>query len=137
GLGCFMVSLSIQPFMKYVHVYGTEATIRVNLTSNSMTVSRNRDLPRALARGMLGVDEAAQLLRGTVGNAARVATGRLRSYPGLGILINEFYRSVQEDKPVPVDGEAGREVVRILDLVWEQIGPWSRTGVQSGGGRQQ
>ena len=26
GLGCFMVSLSIQPFMKYVHIFGTEAT---------------------------------------------------------------------------------------------------------------
>ncbi len=135
GLGCFMVSLSIQPFMKYVHVYGTEGTIRVNLTTNSMTLARNRELPRALARGMLGIDEATQLMKGTVGNALKVATGRLRSYPGLGVLISEFYRSIREDGPVPVDGEAGREVVRVLDLVWEQIGPWSRSALQSAGGR--
>ena len=123
GLGCFMVSLSIQPFMKYVHVYGTEGTIRVNLTTNSFTLAKNRDLPRALARGMLGIDEARQLLRGTVSNAVKVVSGRLRSYPGLGVLISEFYRSIEEDRPSPVDGQAGREVVRVLDAVWEQVRP--------------
>lgn len=122
GLGCFMVSLSIQPFMKYVNVYGTEGTIRVNLSTNSLTLARNRDLPRALARGMLGVDEAVQLVQGTVANAYQVARGRLRPYPGMGALIREFYRSIEDDRPAPVDGEAGREVVRVLDLVWEQIG---------------
>jgi predicted dehydrogenase len=125
GLGCFMVSLSIQPFMKYVHVYGTEGTIRVNLTTNSFTLAKNRDLPRALARGMLGVDEARQIIRGTVANAVKVARRRLRPYPGLGVLISEFYRSIEEDRPAPVDVEAGREVVRVLDLVWRQIGPWA------------
>ncbi len=122
GLGCFMVSLSIEPFMKYVNLYGTEGTVRVNLTTNSLTVARNRELPRALARGMLGIDEAAQLLRGTVSNAYKVARGRLRSYPGMGVLIEEFYRSIEENRPAPVDGEAGREVVRVLDMVWEQLG---------------
>lgn len=131
GLGCFMVSLSIQPFMKYVHVYGTEGTIRVNLTTNSFTLAKNRDLPRALARGMLGVDEARQIVRGTVANAVKVAGGRLRPYPGLGALISEFYRSIEEDRPAPVDAEAGREVVRVLDLVWRQIGPWA--GSSAGG----
>lgn len=122
GLGCFMVSLSIQPFMKYVHLYGTDGTIRVNLSTNSLTVARDRNLPRALARGMLGVDEAAQLVQGTVANAYRVARGRLRPYPGMGVLIGKFYKSIEEDRPAPVDGEAGREVVRVLDVVWEQIG---------------
>jgi predicted dehydrogenase len=122
GLGCFMVSLSIEPFMKYVHLYGTEGTVRVNLTTNSLTVARNRALPRPIARGMLGIDEAAQLLRGTATNAYEVARGRLRSYPGMGVLIDLFYRSIEQNRPAPVDGEAGREVVRVLDLVWEQIG---------------
>ena len=122
GLGCFMVSLSIEPFMKYVNVYGTGGTLRVNLSTNSLTIAKNRDLPRAIARGMLGVDEAAQLLQGTVANAYQVARGRLRPYPGMGVLIDQFYRSIEDDRPAPVDGEAGREVVRILDMVWEQIG---------------
>ena len=122
GLGCFMVSLSIQPFMKYVNLYATEGSIRVNLSTNSLTVARNRELPRALARGMLGVDEAAQLVQGTVANAYQVARRRLRPYPGMGVLIREFYKSIEENRPAPVDGEAGREVVRVLDQVWEQIG---------------
>jgi predicted dehydrogenase len=133
GLGCFMVSLSIQPFMKYLNLYGTEGAIRVSLTTNSLTILKNRDLPRAVARGMRGIDEAAQLVTGTVTNAVKVATGRLRSYPGLGVLIREFYRSIEEDRPAPVDAEAGREVVRILDLVWEQIGPWEESAVRAGG----
>jgi predicted dehydrogenase len=122
GLGCFMVSLSIQPFMKYVNLFGTEGSIRVNLSTNSLTVAKNRELPRALARGMLGVDEATQLVQSTMANAYQVARGRLRPYPGMGVLINELYRCIEENRPSPVDGEAGREVVRILDQVWEQIG---------------
>ena len=124
GLGCFMVSLSIQPFMKYVHIYGTEATIYVNLTTNSLILLKNRRLPRALARGMRGLEEGMQLLGSTVANAVRVATGRLRSYPGMGVLITEFYHSIAADGSPPVDSVAGREVVRVLDLVWEQIGQW-------------
>ncbi len=134
GLGSFGVSLSIQPFMKYALLSGTEGTLRVNLSTNSLTLSRNRDLPRALQRGMLGVDEAAQLLRATAANAYEVARGRLRAYPGLGALIERFYRSIEAGTPAPVDGEAGREVVRILDRVWEQIGP-SPSGLARGGAR--
>jgi predicted dehydrogenase len=123
GLGTFGVSLSIQPFMKYALLSGTEGSIRVNLSTNSLTLSRNRDLPRALQRGMLGVDEASQLLGGTARNAWEVARGRLKSYPGLGVLIDRFYTSLERGGAPPVDAAAGREVVRILDQVWEQIGP--------------
>jgi predicted dehydrogenase len=122
GVGCLMVSLSIQPFMKYVHVFGTEGSIRVNLTTNGLTLLKSRQLPRALARGMSSLEEGLQLLGGTVANTFKVATGRLRSYPGLRVLIQEFYRSIREDRSPPVGGDAGREVVRLLDLVWEQIG---------------
>jgi predicted dehydrogenase len=133
ALGCFMVSLSIQPFMKYVNLYGTEGTIRVNLSTNNLTMVRTRDLPRAIARGMLGIDEAAQLVQGTVANAYQVARRRLRPYPGMGVLIGEFYRSIAEDRPSPVDGEAGREVVRVLDMVWEQVGRGSEVGISRKG----
>ena len=83
GIGCFMVSLSIQPFMKYVNLFGTEGSIRVNLSTNSLTVAKNRELPRALARGMLGVDEATQLVQSTVANAYRspeAACGRIPAW---------------------------------------------------------
>jgi hypothetical protein len=111
--------------------------IRVNLSTNSLTIAKNRELPRALARGMLGIDEAAQLVQGTVSNAYKVARGRLRPYPGMGVLIKEFYRSIEEDRPAPVDGEAGREVVRVLDLVWEQIGRGIGYAAVGRGGRAQ
>jgi hypothetical protein len=72
---------------------------------------------------MRGVDEATQLLTGTAQNAWQVARGRLKSYPGLGVLIDRFYRSIEDGGAAPVDAAAGREVVRILDQVWQQIGP--------------
>ncbi len=122
AMGCFMVSLSIQPFMKFVNVYGTEGTLRVNLTTSSLTHLRSRNLPRALGRAALSLEEGLQLLASTGANAARVATGRLRAYPGLRALIREFYRSLAEGRPPPVDAEAGCALVRILDVVWERLG---------------
>ena len=84
---------------------------------------------------MLGVDEASQLLSGTAANAWQVARGRLKSYPGLGILVERFYRSIEGAGPVPVDGAAGREVVRVLDQVWEQIGPSPASLARGGSAR--
>ena len=136
GLGCFMVSLSIQPFMKYVNLFGTEGSIRVNLSTNSLTVAKNRELPRALSRGMLGVDEATPARPGHDGECLSGRPGRLRPYPGMGVLIREFYRSIEENRPAPVDGEAGREVVRILDQVWEQIGRGTGYATVGLGGRE-
>ena len=107
----------------------------MNLSTNSLTLSRNRDLPRALQRGMLGVDEASQLLAGTAANAWQVARGRLKSYPGVGVLIDRFHRSLEEGGPVPVDGAAGREVVRILDQIWDQIGPSPQSLARRGAAR--
>jgi predicted dehydrogenase len=135
GLGSLGVSLSIQPFMKYALVAGTEGTIRINLSTNSVTLSRNRDLPRALQRGMLGVDEATQLLAGTAANAWQVARKRLKPYPGLGVLVERFYRSIEHGGPAPVDAAAGREVVRLLDQVWEQIGPSPASLARAGAAR--
>lgn len=59
---------------------------------------------------------------------------RLRSYPGMGVLIDEFYRSIRQDRPSPVDGEAGREVVRVLDMVYGPGGKNSlvQVGVRKG-----
>jgi predicted dehydrogenase len=53
----------------------------------------------------------------------------------MGVLINEFYRCIEENRPSPVDGEAGREVVRILDQVWEQIGRGTGYATVGFGGR--
>ena len=86
---------------------GPRRLIYVNLTTNSLILLKNRRLPRALARGMRGIEEGIQLLGNTMANAVRVATGRLRSYPGMGVLITEFYRSIAEDRFAP-SGQCGR-----------------------------
>jgi hypothetical protein len=46
-----------------------------------------------------------------------VFAGRLKSYPGLYVLIAEFYRSLREDLRPPVPGEEGREVVEVLEKI--------------------
>ena len=47
----------------------------------------------------------------------RVLAKKLKSYPGLYVLIAKFYQSLQRDQQPPVTGQEGREVVRVMEMI--------------------
>ncbi|HWO40505.1 MAG TPA: Gfo/Idh/MocA family oxidoreductase [Candidatus Eisenbacteria bacterium] len=117
GLGMLTLSLSPQPYLNYLTIYGSQATLQVNLNNNTLLVFRDRRLPKLLAKSWFNIDQALQLLNNTVKSGAQVLSGKMRFYPGMGNLIRRFYRSIENGGPVPVSGEEGKRVVEILDLI--------------------
>jgi predicted dehydrogenase len=122
GYGFVTFSMGAQPYLNHLNVFGTKATLRVNLNTMTMIVERTRKLPKMVAKLTANLDPAAQLVRGTVETGLAVATRRMKLYPGINQTIRRFYKSLDEGAPPPVDGEAGRENVRLLNLVEQRLG---------------
>lgn len=120
GLGMLTLSLSPQPYLNYLTVYGSQATLQVNLNNNTLIVYKDRRLPKLLAKSWFNIDQSLQLLSSTMKSSFQVLTGKMRFYPGMGNLIRRYYDCLENGGPPPVSGEEGREVTRILDLICRQ-----------------
>ncbi len=104
-----------------VHVYGTKLALHINMMDLTMTVEKERNLPKTAARMFSTVEQGLQGIVGNLANCARIITGRLRRRPGHRTLIKRFYESIQNNTEPPVTGEEGKEVVRVIELIREQL----------------
>ncbi len=130
--GYVAFSMGTQPYLNHLNVFGTRATLRVNLNTMTLIVERTRRLPKLVAKLAANLEPAAQLCGATVGNVVNVALRRMKLYPGIGETIRRFYRSLEQGERPPVDGAAGREVVRLLNLVEQRLAPATRSSRLAG-----
>jgi predicted dehydrogenase/nucleoside-diphosphate-sugar epimerase len=109
------VSMAAKPYMKFVEVYGTEATVRADLVRELCVVRRSSALPGGAAKVAASTSEAAQVVAGTAVSALKVISGGWRSMPGLHDLVDRFYASIREGTDPPVPASAGRAMVAVLE----------------------
>lgn len=129
--GYVAFSMGSQPYLNHLNVYGTRATLKVNLNTMTIVHERVRRLPKLVAKLAANLEPAGQLCAGTIENVLAVALRRMKLYPGIRETIRRFYASLDRGEPPPVDGEAGREVVRLLNLVEERLSQPSLAGAES------
>ena len=119
--GTMTVSTRTAPYAKFVRVYGTRGIVHADLVGEVTTFQRSRRVPRLLSKALLNLELVSQLVAGTAANSAKVATGTMRNMPDLHAFMAELYRSLEDGSPPPAGGADGREVVRILEQIWERL----------------
>jgi len=120
-LGACTISLSTQPLMERLTLYGSEMTLEANL--NSMTLIKKRKerrLPKPIRRTLPDLEQSLQLLSSIVVNTSKYLLGKIAAYPGVGELVRRFYRSIESGGEPPVTVEQAREVVRLMDVVRQE-----------------
>jgi hypothetical protein len=97
-------------------------TVEVNL--NNMTLVKRRDYaaPKVVAKSLPSLDEAWSLVRQTASNTVNFIRGRVRYYPGMGVLIDRFYSALRSGGQAPVSIAEGSEVVRVTEEIWRRVG---------------
>lgn len=120
ALGSFTLGSRSQPIMNRVIVYGSAATADINLNNMTLIVRRNRRVPKVVGKVLPNVEEAWQLLRATVVNGIEFIRGRQRFYPGMGVHFRMLYQALAQGQPAPVSAAEGRDVMRLLDEIWQQ-----------------
>jgi nucleoside-diphosphate-sugar epimerase/predicted dehydrogenase len=123
--GNMTISTRSKPYAKFINIYGTRGGIHADLVREICTLNKDWQVPRMISKVAYSLESSGQLAWGTVTNTAKVLTGRLRNMPGLQELVRQFYTSIEEDCELPVSGEDGREVARIMEMIWEKSGALS------------
>jgi predicted dehydrogenase len=117
ALGTLTFSFSPEPYLNFLNLYGSKATLQINLNNMTLIVFKDRRLPKLLAKSWFNIDRSLQLLGNTVRSGFEVLTGKMSFYPGMGNLIRQYYACLENGGPPPVTAEEGREVVKVLDLI--------------------
>jgi predicted dehydrogenase len=115
------VSLAASPRFHYFNVYGTRASIHVDLINQYAYLYKKRKGPGAITRALSNVESAKVLVHSTLRNMGRVVRGKFTVYPGTQTIIHRFYDAVLNDTEPPVTLQQALKVVEIGDIIWKQI----------------
>ncbi|MFL5487334.1 MAG: Gfo/Idh/MocA family oxidoreductase, partial [Gemmatimonadaceae bacterium] len=114
--GSLVVTLEGRPVESYLRLVGTNGSVSADYIRGTVQ--------RQIGPGTSGIDKvlapfrtAGQLVFGTTSALAHRAFNRKRSYPGLGELIESFYRSIATGDAGPVSNENIIETTRVLEQV--------------------
>jgi predicted dehydrogenase len=118
--GSLAISLGTRPDCLSVNIYGTEMSIHVNMSNMTIITRKNRRIPKKILRSLDSIEQAVQLLSCTFSNALKVVIGRIRPPGDVGPVITKFYESIENGSEVPVTGEDGRAVVRVINEIWNK-----------------
>ena len=101
-----------------VEIFGDNGFLMVDLESMNVVHYRRTEL-KPIPVGLSLLRESVQLTWAFVSNAIRVATRKVRSTHE--IIISQFADSILSGSAPPVAAEEGREAVRVLNMVVENI----------------
>jgi predicted dehydrogenase/nucleoside-diphosphate-sugar epimerase len=117
-----LVSLAAQRHPYRLRVTCELGAVTVDFNASTVMVESQSNLPRLVDRGWQSVAMSYQMLSSTGGSAFRYLTGKLQVYQGLKVLIEEYYRTLQEGLEAPVSGELVMAVAEAEEKVIAQAG---------------
>jgi predicted dehydrogenase len=101
-----------------VDLWGTDGSIRFDMESQTLT-SRRRPNLSPLPIGLSTLGEASQIISSGLTTAFDLATKRYTQTHQE--LLAAFANSLREGSPSPVPGTEGRESIRVMNLVSDQL----------------
>ena len=116
------MSVRTRPFTNRLAIYGSEATIEVNLNNMTLVEHRPRRLPKLIGKVWPNASHAGQLVVATARNTVSFIMGRQRLYPGIGAHLRLLYDQMAAGAPPPVSAAEARDVVAWYDEILAQAG---------------
>ena len=110
GTGQIQISWNVKPIQNQLFIQGTKGTLRVDLFSMFVTHRKNTPFPKAIERVVNALGEGRAIRRQVTGNVIRFLRGKLMSYHGLQLLVEDFYKGLN-DGHTPVGIASARQVV--------------------------
>jgi predicted dehydrogenase len=117
-----IISMASNNFIADVNIFGTEATLRIDLQKMSLMEQRlNETKPVALA--VSSMKSSGQILGNVVQNASKMILSRDAKMRVIGHAteIELFVNSVINNEQPPVSGEEGRETIRVMELLVQKL----------------
>jgi len=123
AMGTLSVSFNAKPFLHYLNLFGSKMFVQVNFDTMTFYTHPDRKLPKVVTKPLFNLEQSWQLSKRTIGNTWKFLRGTLKSYHGMATLIHQFYGSIQRGDAPPLSKEQCLQVARVIDKIWDQIGP--------------
>jgi predicted dehydrogenase len=114
-------SSHVRPAGQFVRVCGTKNTLRVDYIARTVALEAGTVLPSAFGRLLLPFQDSLSLLREGGRNLLRFATSDYGYFAGLKSLISSFYRSIEEEGPLPISHRDILRICRLMDRIFAQL----------------
>jgi UDP-N-acetylglucosamine 3-dehydrogenase len=101
-----------------IDLWGSEGHMKFDLETQTVVVHGRTDL-KPVTLGLSIVKEAGQILRSSVSTTLSYAAGKFENTHER--LVREFVASLRNGSPTPVPPEEGREAVRVMGLLVDQL----------------
>ena len=118
GLGTLSVSLRGRPDLILIDIWCTRMLLRLNVSGMSLALHRQLPVPQKIARGLINLDVAAQLVGGTVAATWGLLRKKVDGSYGIAPCIHAFYDALAAGKPAPIDPHEGAQAVEVLRALW-------------------
>jgi predicted dehydrogenase len=113
-----VLSYATKQWMARVEILGEDGTLLLDLEAMSLVRYRRERLKPA-AIGLSLLSESGRLLKNLAASGLRYATGSLRTTHDF--IISGFADSILQGTDSPVPAQEGRESVRVLNMIVEQV----------------
>ena len=120
-IGSFTLSLGHGNGHRIANYYFERGTVTVDMTRQLFSVIRGSGPPGAVKKLLTGLSTAHALAWGTFSNVWKVATGRLRSSPGIFNLVENFYATIDGRESSMIRDGVTTQMTSILDDLWSSI----------------
>ncbi|HOV65526.1 MAG TPA: NAD-dependent epimerase/dehydratase family protein [Bacillota bacterium] len=120
------IRVSLAPRISPINltIYGELGTARVEFASFVLSYWHTSRLPGGISRMIAPAASGVDVLRQSLFNTIKVATGKLVRYEGLQNLIEDFHNSIEARGPSPVAPELAMEVIRVEEAIIRGGGNW-------------
>ncbi|MGD0451257.1 MAG: Gfo/Idh/MocA family oxidoreductase [Candidatus Bathyarchaeia archaeon] len=117
-----IISMASNNFIADVNVFGTDATLRLDLQKMSLIQQKlNTTKPYALA--VSSFKSADQIVSNVMSNAAKMAFTKAAKGRVIGHAteIEQYVDSIINNQRPPVTAEEGREVIRVMEMLVQKL----------------
>ena len=102
-----------------VDIHGEEGTLTLDLEGMYLINSRRPRLKPAVRVALSVLKDSGQIVQNLVAKGVRLAAGKYENTHD--IIVSRFVDSIVDDTASPVPAEEGREAVRVLNMIVEQL----------------
>jgi 2-alkyl-3-oxoalkanoate reductase len=114
GFGTVHISWNVRPIQNVIVVQGTSGVLRIDPMSMFTSKRSSTPLPKAAERVINTFAESLQPMIDVPKGVAGFMRKSIRPYQGVQELVREFYRTLDEDIPVPVSVD---DAIPVVDWV--------------------
>jgi len=111
GFGNVQISFNVRPIQNIIIVQGTKGVLRIDQMTMFSTRRAAMPLPKMIERVLNAYTESIQTMVQIPRSAVGFVRGGMRQHLGVQALIADFYRTLDENLPVPVSVEQAIPIV--------------------------